>query len=308
MSIWTSFKRRVKYFTAKSDSRFNERADPKVQLEQAIGEAQDQHRRLKDQAASVIANQKQAELRLNRQMGEYEKLTTNTRQAVLMADQATTAGDATKAGEYAAAAESFANRLVAMEHEIDDTKALVLQSSQAAEQAKAAVAQNAKSLQDKLAERQKLLSQLDQTKMQEQMNTAMASLGESVGEDVPSFDEIRDKIEARYAKAKGVAELSGSPVNDRMLEIERASMNSEAQARLAEIRTQLGLPPSGGRARAAHERARRDEHAAIDTGASDPAATEPAAPAADDRRPPPAPSRRPRPRLRRTGGPRPTEA
>ena len=140
MSVWTSFKRRVKYFTAKADSQFNERADPKVQLEQAIGEAQEQHRRLKDQAASVIANQKQAELRLNRQMADYEKLTNNTRQAVLMADQATTAGDAEKSNEYAAAAESFANRLVAMEHEIDDSKSLVLQSSQAAEQAKAAVA------------------------------------------------------------------------------------------------------------------------------------------------------------------------
>ncbi len=267
MGLWTSFKRRVKYYTARSDSHFNERADPKVQLEQAIGEAQDQHRRLKDQAASVIANQKQAELRLNRQMGEYEKLTTNTRQAVLMADQATSAGDAAKASEYAAAAESFANRLVAMEHEIDDTKSLVLQSSQAAEQAKAAVAQNAKSLQDKLAERQKLLSQLDQTKMQEQMNTAMASLGESVGEDVPSFDEIRDKIEARYAKAKGVAELSGSTVNDRMLEVERASMNTEAQARLAEIRTQLGLPPSEAEGAKLLEEAAAIDHGALGTGA-----------------------------------------
>jgi len=267
MGLWTSFKRRVKYYTARSDSHFNERADPKVQLEQAIGEAQDQHRRLKDQAASVIANQKQAELRLNRQMGEYEKLTTNTRQAVLMADQATSAGDAAKASEYAAAAESFANRLVAMEHEIDDTKSLVLQSSQAAEQAKAAVAQNAKSLQDKLAERQKLLSQLDQTKMQEQMNTAMASLGESVGEDVPSFDEIRDKIEARYAKAKGVAELSGSTVNDRMLEVERASMDTEAQARLAEIRTQLGLPPSEAEGAKLLEEAAAIDHGALGTGA-----------------------------------------
>ena len=266
MSLWTSFKRRVKYFTAKADSQFNERADPKVQLEQAIGEAQDQHRRLKDQAASVIANQKQAELRLNRQMGEYEKLTTNTRQAVLMADQASTAGDTEKAGEYAAAAESFANRLVAMEHEIDDSKSLVLQSSQAAEQAKAAVAQNAQALQNKLAERQKLLSQLDQAKMQEQMNTAMASLGESVGEDVPAFDEIRDKIEARYAKAKGVAELSGSTVNDRMLEIEQASMNAEAQQRLAEIRTQLGLPPSEAEGAKLLEEAAALDQEAIGTG------------------------------------------
>ena len=45
---------------------FNEKADPKVQLEQAITEAQDQHRRLREQAANVIANQKQTEMRLNR--------------------------------------------------------------------------------------------------------------------------------------------------------------------------------------------------------------------------------------------------
>ena len=54
-----------KYLTAKLTGTFNERADPKVQLEQAIAEAQHQHRRLKEQAANVIANQKQAEIRLN---------------------------------------------------------------------------------------------------------------------------------------------------------------------------------------------------------------------------------------------------
>ena len=51
-----------------------------------------------------------------------------------------------------------------------------VQSSQVSDQARAAVQQNATQLQRKLAERQKLLSQLDQAKMQEQMNTAMASL------------------------------------------------------------------------------------------------------------------------------------
>ena len=36
----------------------------------------------------------------------------------------------------------------------------------------------------------------------------MASLSETVGQDVPTFDEVRDKIEARYAKAKGMSELT----------------------------------------------------------------------------------------------------
>ena len=235
------FRRWWAYITAKLGMSLEERADPKVQLEQAIAEAQDQQRRLKEQAANVIAHQKQTELRLNRSMGELEKVNGNARQALLMADEAVKTGDQTKATQYTATAESFANRLIALEREVEDLKTMHLQSTEAANQAKAAVQQNSSALQQKLAERQKLLSQLDQAKMQEQMNSAMSSLSEAVGQDVPTLNEVRDKIEARYAKAKGMAELTESSVESRMLEVEQASMNSEAQARLAQIRSQLGL-------------------------------------------------------------------
>ena len=233
-----------KYLAARLNSSFDERADPKIQLEQAITEAHDQHRRLKEQAANVIANQKQTEMRLNRALGELEKVNANARQAVLMADEATKKGDTAKATELTSAAESFANRPIALEREVEDLKTLHLQAAQAADQAKAAVQQNSTVLQKKLTERQKLMSQLDQAKMQEQMNKAMASLSETVGEDVPTFEEVRDKIEARYAKAKGMSELTESSVESRMLEVEQAAMNSEAQARLAQIRAQLGLAPA----------------------------------------------------------------
>jgi phage shock protein A len=231
------------YITAKLGTSLEERADPKVQLEQAIAEAQDQQRRLKEQAANVIAHQKQTELRLNRAMGELEKVNGNARQAVLMADEAAKTGDQTKATQYTVTAESFANRLIVLEREVEDLKTMHLQSTDAANQAKSAVQQNSSALQQKLAERQKLLSQLDQAKMQEQMNSAMSSLSEAVGQDVPTLNEVRDKIEARYAKAKGMAELTESSVESRMLEVEQASINSEAQARLAQIRSQLGLGP-----------------------------------------------------------------
>jgi phage shock protein A len=235
------FRRWWAYITAKLGMSLEERADPKVQLEQAIAEAQDQQRRLKEQAANVIAHQKQTELRLNRAMADMEKISGNARQAVLMADEATRTGDQTKATQYTVTAESFANRLIGLEREVDDLKAMHLQSTEAANQAKAAVQQNSSVLQQKLAERQKLLSQLDQAKMQEQMNSALSSLSEAVGQDVPTLNEVRDKIEARYAKAKGMAELTETSVESRMLEVEQASMNAEAQARLAQIRTQLGL-------------------------------------------------------------------
>jgi phage shock protein A len=236
------FRRVWNYLTAAGSQKFDERADPKVQLEQAILEAQEQHRRLKEQAANVIANQKQTELRLNRSLEELEKANNSAAQALMMADDANKAGDEKKAGEYTNAAESFANRLLTLEGEVETLKQLHLQSSEVATQAKAAVQQNADALQRKLTERQKLLSQLDQAKMQEQVNKAMSSLGETVGQDVPTLDEVRTKIEARYAKATGMAELNADSVDSRMAEVEAATRNSAAHARLAEIRQQLGLP------------------------------------------------------------------
>ncbi len=231
-----------RYITAALTGKFNEKADPKVQLEQAIGEAQEQHRRLTEQAANVVANQKQTEMRLNRAMEELEKVNGSARQALSMADQAAKRGDTAKAAELTRAAEAFANRLITTEKEVESLKALSLQTAQASDQAKAAVAQNSSALQKKLSQRQKLMSQLDQAKMQEQMNTAMASLSETVGQDVPTLEEVQDKIEQRYAKALGHTELQGQSVESHMLDVEQAQVDSEAQARLDQIRSQLGLP------------------------------------------------------------------
>ncbi len=230
-----------KYSTAKLNGSFNERADPKVQLEQAIAEAQEQHQRLREQAANVIANQKQTEMRLSSRIDELDLVNANARQALKMSADATAAGDVAKATQYNTAAESFANKMIGLEAEIEDLKALHVQSSQAAEQAKAAVGQNSAALQKKLSDRQKLMGELDQAKMQEQLNKAMSSLSETVGQDVPSFDEVRDKIESRYAKAKGMSELNESSVESRMLEVEQASRNTEAQSRLEQLRAEMGL-------------------------------------------------------------------
>ena len=237
-------RRWMNYWKARANSRFNERADPKVQLEQAITEAQDQHRRLKEQAASVIANQKQTEMQLNRAMAELESTNAKARQAVIMADDAGKRGDSAKALEYTRAAESFATLLVQNEKQVDSLKQLSLQSTQASDQAKFAVQQNSALLQQKLAERQKLLSQLDQAKMQEQMNRAMATLSETVGQDVPTLEEVRDKIELRYARALGAAEIQGQTVEARMLEVEQAAIDQEGQRRLEAIKAQLGLGPA----------------------------------------------------------------
>ena len=234
-------KRWWKYLTAKLTGSFNERADPKVQLEQAITEAQTQHKRLKEQATNVIAGQKRAEIQLNAKMTELEKLNANARQALIMAADAQKAGNAEKASQYNSAAETIANQLIQVEKDVASLKEMVLQTTEAADQAKAAVGQNSRLLQQKIAEKSKLLSQLEQAKMQEEMNSAMATLNETVGEDVPTLKEVQDKIEARYAKAKASSELNEASVESRVLEIEQATANVEAQGRLSQLRAELGL-------------------------------------------------------------------
>lgn len=230
-----------KYLTAKLTGSFNERADPKVQLEQAISEAQSQHKRLKEQAINVIAGQKQAEIRLNGKMSELEKLNANARQALIMAADAQKVGDAAKASQYTAAAETIAGQLIQVEKDIESLKSMVLESTEAADTAKAAVKQDSRLLQDRIAEKAKLLSQLEQAKMQEEMNSAMEQLTETVGDDVPTLKEVEEKIQVRYAKAKASSELSEVSVESRVFEVEQATANVEAQGRLSELRAELGL-------------------------------------------------------------------
>jgi len=209
-------RRRWKYLTAGRSGRFAATADPKVQLERTIAEANDRHRRLRDQAASVIANHKQTEARLDRAIEELERVNASARQAVLMAKEASSTGDAGKAISNTQAAEQFANRLVALEQEIERLMSLHLQASEAADQAKAAVSQSSAALRQRLGERQKLLGQLDQAKMQQRVNEAMETLSEGIGQDVPSFDEVRERIEARFVKAMASAELVEGGVETRM--------------------------------------------------------------------------------------------
>jgi phage shock protein A len=230
-----------KYLMASFSSKVDEHADPKVQIQQAIEEAQRQHQSLSQQAASVIGNQRQLEMKLNRQLGEVEKLQASAKQALVMADQARTEGDEAKAQKYEETATQLASQLVTAEQGVEDLKTLHDQSLGAAEQAKQAVERNAQVLQQKIAERTKLLSQLEQAKMQEQVSASMKSMTEvSAPGNTPSLDEVRDKIERRYTTALGEAELAQNSVQGRMMEVEQASVDAAGASRLAQLRASMG--------------------------------------------------------------------
>jgi phage shock protein A len=242
------FVKGYRYLMALFGAKIDEYADPKVQIQQAIEDAQRAHQSLVQQAAAVIGNQRQLEMRLSRQMSEVEKLQSSARQAITLADKAHADGDEEKATQYESAAQTFATQLVSGEQSMEDLKTLHDQALSAAGQARKAVESNALVLQQKLGERTKLLSQLEQAKMQETVARSLEGMSELAAPgNTPSLDEVRDKIERRYANAMGRAELASNSVEGRMLEVQKSTLDMAGQDRLEQIRASM----SGGQLTAA---------------------------------------------------------
>jgi phage shock protein A len=235
------FRRGWKYTMALLSGKLDEYSDPKIQIQQAIEDAQRQHQALTQQAAAVIGNQRQLEMKLSRTLGDVEKLQATARQALTLADQARAKGDTKKAAEYEQTAQTFATQLVSGEQQMEDLKSLHDQALQAAEQAKQAVENNAVVLQQKLTQRSQLLSQLEQAKMQEQVSKSLSQMSEMAApSDTPSLDEVRDKIERRYANALGQAELASNTVQGRMLDVQKSTLDVAGASRLEQIRASMG--------------------------------------------------------------------
>ncbi|THV43511.1 PspA/IM30 family protein [Glycomyces buryatensis] len=229
-----------KYMMALFGAKIDEHADPKIQIQQAIEEAQKSHQTLVGQAASVIGNQRQLEMKLNRSMAEVERLQAQARQALVLSDKARADGDEAKAQQFEQTAEVLASQLVSTEQSLEDMKTMHDQAINAAEQAKKAVENNQMMLQQKLQERTKLLGQLEQAKMQETIASSLESMSQTAAPgNVPNFGEIRDKIEGRYSNAMGRAELASNSVEGRLLEVNRATRDMAGASRLDQIRASL---------------------------------------------------------------------
>ena len=241
------FRRLWSYMGASANKKFDDRADPEVQINQAIEEAQRQHAALSQQAAAVLGNRRQIELQLARLTEETGKMQAQARQSLVLADNARQAGDVAKATQYETTAQAFATQLVTLESQVEDTKTLHAQAVQNSDGAKAAVEQNRMRLQQSLDQKSKLLSQLQAAKMQEQMSAALHSMSSLSAPDAnPTMDQVRDKIEKRYSTAMGASELASESLDSRMLDVQKATIDVAAQSRLDQIRASLGQPSTGG--------------------------------------------------------------
>ena len=229
-----------KYLTAAVDHQIDENADPKVLIHQAAENAKRQHQEISTQAAAIIGNKNQLEMKLNRLLKDQESLADKARQALTLADKATADGDTVKAQEFSSTAEIYATQLVAIEQELEETKTLHAQAVENAKQAKSQVQQSEARLKQQLAEADQLLAKANQAKMQESASKSMDQLTAiDPDRNVPTLDDVRAKIESRYANAMGAQELMESSVGDRLAEIESAGVDMKASAKLEEIRAQM---------------------------------------------------------------------
>jgi phage shock protein A len=256
----------ARYLSASANRKFDERADPRVQIDQAIEEARRQHEALVQQAALVVGNQRQLEMRLGRQAEEVANLTESARSSLLLADNARASGDPVSAASYEETAQAFAGQLVSAESSLEDLKNLHRQAAASAAQARTAVEDNTARMQRHLAERARLLTQIEHAAMQEQMTKAMEGMSTlAPAGDTPTLAEIRDKVEHRYAVALGRHELASQGMEARMIEVRRATMDARAQSRLAQLRGDLdaggpGAPAIAGGAASSPALGAADPH------------------------------------------------
>ena len=248
VSMGREIKRTWQYLTMKLHLAREEHADPKVQLEQALQEVQEQHRALTERAAAVIANQKQVQGRLDRMLAEYDKANRLAGQALLFAEQATHS-DPSQAERFNGAAHASASKVLQLRSEIENQQQLVLVATSQAQEAQAAVVQSRKLLEQKLKEKERLLSELERAQMHEAMVKAMKILAETVSDgDVPTFAEVERKIQARLANAESMTDLlgiqAGLTLDSRVLEVEKTQEEIEVQSLLAQKRAELGLAPA----------------------------------------------------------------
>ncbi|APT93461.1 hypothetical protein CPHO_11805 [Corynebacterium phocae] len=224
-----------KYLKASLDSKIEQNADPKIQIQQAIDEAKRQHQEITEQAAEIIGNKSRLEMQMNRLSEQAEGYQQQVKAALQKAAEAL---DGTVAAEYNRAAEVVASQLVAAETQLEDLKIQHRAAAQAAERAKMQQQHSEARLKEQLTEANQLMAQADQAKMQEQSAQALSSFDEMAPSDsTPTLDGVRAKLEKRYAEALGAQELAQA--GSAHFDVNAATTDIKANARLEEIRAKM---------------------------------------------------------------------
>jgi len=215
--------------------------DPEIEIQSAIDEARRRDQDLRNQAAKVIAHKTQIQGQIDRSADDVGEAKEMARQALLKADEAKKAGDGAGVTKWTRAAQSLAMKLQASENNLNSLKEQYEIGVEQAEAAKEAVQTNAMNLQELSAKRLEMLGELQQAKMQETVNEAVETMSSRVADDQPSLNEVERKIDQRKAEAMAKAELREATPQGAEEELRKAINVSEAEAKLDELREELGI-------------------------------------------------------------------
>ena len=234
-------RRWIAYIKSWFKSTSEQMMDPEIEIQSSIDEARARDQDLRNQAAKVIAHKTQLNSQIERAAEDVGEGREMAKQALLKAEEAKTAGDGAGVTKWTQAAQSLAMKLQASENNLASLKAQYETAVAQADQAKEAVQANAMKVQELNARRLEMLGSLEQAKMQEAVNNAVQSMSTSIADEGPNLNAVEDKIEQRKAEAMARAELHEATPEGAEQELRTAVNVAEADAKLDELRAELGL-------------------------------------------------------------------
>lgn len=235
------FRRWIAYIKSWFKSTSEQIMDPEIEIQSAIDEAKARDQDLRNQAAKVIAHKTQLNSQIERAADSVGEAREMAKQALLKAEEGKSAGDEAAVTKWTRAAQSLAMKLQASENNLASLRGQYETAIAQADKAKEAVQANAMKVHELSARRLEMLGSLEQAKMQEAVNNAVQSMSTSIADEGPNLDAIEDKIEQRKGLAMAKAELHEATPEGAEDELRRAVNMSEADAKLDEIRDELGL-------------------------------------------------------------------
>jgi len=203
--------------------------DPERMLQQYIDDMRSQVPKLNNTVAEVM----KTEILLRGQIEQLEKKVADLDAKVIAA---------VKLGpQYDAEAKTLIAAMETAKEDLEDTTVQHETAKKASDQAKLSREDYMRTMQQKIAEAMRLISQAKQAKMQEQLSSLMASF--EVGDTSDTLERMKAKVEERSAKAQARVELATTGVDARMRDITRATVQIGVEDKLLEYKRQLGLAP-----------------------------------------------------------------
>ena len=239
------FKKWWLYFQSWFKSTSDDMMDPEIEIQMAIDQAKKKNQDLRNQAANIVAHRTQLETKIEKAADEVGETREMAKQAILKAEEAKAAGDTAGVTKWTNIAQGQATKLQAAENILTSLKGQYGTAITQADDAKRAVQANAAKLQELSARQMELLGSLEQAKMQEAVNAAVQSMSATLDDETPTLESVEEKIDKRKAQAMANAEVFDVTPEGGEAELRQAMNEAQADAKLEELKAELGLTTGG---------------------------------------------------------------